>query len=55
MSRCIEIQNPGSVLYCYQCPYCNFVSKSQQTCERHVYKEHREQAHKDTEKWWLNK
>lgn len=55
MSKCIPIPNPnGSVWEIYQCPYCNFTSKSEQTCERHVYKEHGEQAHSDTEKWWLN-
>ena len=51
MSKCIPIPNPnGSVWEIYQCPYCGFTSKNEQTCERHVYKEHREQAHSDTEK-----
>jgi uncharacterized C2H2 Zn-finger protein len=51
MSKCCERQDPnGSMRNVYKCPYCDFISKSQQTCERHVYKEHGEQAHSDTEK-----
>lgn len=50
MVKCNEIRDPkGSIWNVYKCPYCEFMSKSQQSCERHVYKEHRELAHQETQ------
>lgn len=55
MTKCIEI--PGNrtalgglaQLLDYECPVCHNTYSSKGSCNSHVYKKHRQWAHKDTE------
>lgn len=55
MSKCIERPGNRTVLgglaqlLNYECPVCHITYSSKASCTSHVYKKHREWAHKDTE------
>lgn len=49
MSKCIERAGNRTLLFDYECPVCHNIYSSKGSCNSHVYKKHREWAHKNAE------